>query len=395
MTDPSKAVRLGLDQFLANPPAGIGDQRLGLLCNTASVGRDLVHSRQHIRNRCGDRLKALFSPQHGLFAEKQDNMIESAHRRDHLLDLPVFSLYSATRIPTAEMFDAIDVLLVDLQDVGTRVYTFIYTISHCMEAARKYGKKIIILDRPNPIGGILVEGNCLDENWTSFVGRFPIPMRHGLTVGELALLLNGPYGIDCDLEVVGMQGWRRDMLFDDTGLPWVAPSPNLPTPASTLVYPGQVILEGTNLSEGRGTTQPFEFFGAPFVDTREIQAFLKRSPLAGVILRPIEFEPTAHKWQGETCHGFQIHVTDPLAYRPFRTSLMLLQAVIHHHGDQFKWKMPPYEYEYERMPIDLILGNGDMRRQLEAMTPVAEMEAAWKDDLDHFETVRRAVFLYP
>ena len=184
------------------------------------------------------------------------------------------------------MLDAIDVLLVDLQDVGTRVYTFIYTVSHCMEAARRYGKKIIILDRPNPIGGILVEGNCLDNAWTSFVGRFPIPMRHGLTVGELALLFNGPYGIHCDLEIVPMQGWRRSMLFGDTGLPWVAPSPNLPTAASTLVYPGQVILEGTNLSEGRGTTQPFEFFGAPFIDTRAIEAFLERSRPAGAHFAP-------------------------------------------------------------------------------------------------------------
>ena len=394
MADSTHTVRLGLDQFLAAPPAGLHDRRLGLLCNTASVGRDLIHSRQHIANRCEGRLEVLFSPQHGLFAEKQDNMIESAHRRDDLLDLPVYSLYGKTRYPTREMFDAIDVLIVDLQDVGTRVYTFVYTISHCMEAARKYGKKVIVLDRPNPIGGVRVEGNCLDGNCTSFVGRFPIPMRHGMTVGELALLFNSAYGIDCDLEVVPMRGWRRDMLFDDTGLVWVAPSPNLPTAASAMVYPGQVILEGTNLSEGRGTTQPFEFVGAPFIDTPRILEFLDRSAIKGVIFRPIEFEPTANKWQGELCHGFQLHVTDPEMYRPYRSSLALLQAVIHNHGDRFKWKAPPYEYEYERMPIDLILGNSKMRRQLENLVPVAEMEASWQDALDAFEKLRSAFFLY-
>ena len=394
MTSATQTLRLGLDQFLAAPPAGTGNQRLGLLCNAASVGRDLTHSRQSIWNRYGDRLKVLFSPQHGLFAEKQDNMIESAHRQDALLGLPVYSLYSKTRIPTREIFDAIDILLVDLQDVGTRVYTFVYTISHCMEAARKYGKKVIVLDRPNPIGGALVEGNCLGDDWKSFVGRFPIPMRHGLTVGELSLLFNGAYGIGCDLEVVPMQGWRRSMLFDDTGLTWVAPSPNLPTATSSLVYPGQVILEGTNLSEGRGTTQPFEFFGAPFINTSKILEFLNGIPLEGIILRPIEFEPTANKWQGDICHGFQIHITDSEAFRPYRTSLALLQAVIHNHRDQFKWKSPPYEYEYERMPIDLICGDDKIRYQIENMVPVPDMEASWQKDLDKFEKLRSAFFLY-
>lgn len=394
MTSPTHTVKLGLDRFLSTPPAETAGVRLGLLCNAASVGRDLVHTRVHVKNRFGAQLTALFSPQHGLFAEKQDNMIESDHRRDALLNLPVYSLYSDTRIPTRDMFDAIDVLIIDLQDVGTRVYTFIYTISHCMEAARAHGKKVIVLDRPNPIGGVLIEGNCLDSEWASFVGRYPIPMRHGLTVGELARLFNTDYAIGCDLEVVPMEGWQRWMQFDETGLPWVAPSPNLPTPASSLVYPGQVILEGTNLSEGRGTTQPFELFGAPYLDAFQIQDVVRQAALPGMVLRPTEFEPTANKWAGEICHGFQIHVTDPQAFRPYRTSLVLLQAVIRCHGDRFKWKDPPYEYEYERMPIDLILGNGQMRHQLESGVPVAEMEASWKADLDRFSKCRAAAFLY-
>jgi uncharacterized protein YbbC (DUF1343 family) len=395
MTAQKPTVRLGLDRLLENPPAGLEHKRLGLLCNAASVGRDLVHTRHRIRERFGGRLTALFSPQHGLFAEKQDNMIESAHCRDPLLNIPVFSLYSETRAPTRQMYDAIDILLVDLQDVGTRVYTFVYTISHCMEAASRFGKPVIVLDRPNPVGGLLTEGNCLDGQWRSFVGRFPMPMRHGLTVGELARLFNDAYGIGCDLTVIPMEGWGRDMLFDDTGLTWIAPSPNLPTPASALVYPGQVILEGTNISEGRGTTQPFEIFGAPYINVERVGDFVSRHAPDGIFLRPLMFEPTANKWAGKTCRGFQIHVTDPRAYRPYRTSLALVQAVIHNHPDDFRWKRPPYEYEYDRMPIDLILGDGGIRHQLEKMVPVKTLEASWRDGLEAFNKLRASFLLYP
>jgi uncharacterized protein YbbC (DUF1343 family) len=390
----TRSVTLGLEQLIESPPAFLKDRRIGLLCNTASVDRNLVHSRLRLKELFGNGLTCLFSPQHGLFAEKQDNMIESNHRRDPVLDVPVFSLYSHTRIPTQAMFDAIDVLLIDLQDVGTRVYTFIYTMSHCMEAARRFHKKVMVLDRPNPVGGISVEGNCLASGFQSFVGRYPIPMRHGMTIGELARLFNTTFNIGCDLAVVPMKGWRRHMLFSDTGLPWVAPSPNLPTPVSALVYPGQVIWEGTNVSEGRGTTQPFELFGAPFIDPFRILDALPPEATHGVVLRPVEFEPTAQKWQGQRCHGFQIHVVEPEAYRPYRTSLALLQAVLHCHPDEFQWKEPPYEYEYERMPIDLILGDRQLRERLAAMEPVFDLEASWHQDLRAFEQVRRALLLY-
>jgi uncharacterized protein YbbC (DUF1343 family) len=387
-------ISLGLEQLIQSSPAFLKDRRIGLLCNPASVDPNLYHSRVRLKALIGRRLTCLFSPQHGLFAEKQDNMIESGHRRDPLLDVPVFSLYSQTRIPTREMFDSIDVLLVDLQDVGTRVYTFIYTMSHCMEAARQYNKKVVILDRPNPIGGIRVEGNCLDSQFNSFVGRYPIPMRHGMTIGELARMFNDAYGIGCDLQVVPMKGWRRFMLFEETGLPWVAPSPNLPTPASALVYPGQVIWEGTNVSEGRGTTQPFELFGAPFIDPYRILDAIETEKIVGAILRPVEFEPTAGKWQGETCRGFQIHVREPNGFQPCRTSLTLLQAVLRCHSDLFQWKPPPYEYEYERRPIDLILGDRRIRKQLTEMTPIAELEASWQKELRAFEEMRQDFLLY-
>lgn len=390
----TRSVSLGLEQLIQSPPASLKDRRIGLLCNTASVDRNLVHSRLRLKELLGHGLTCLFSPQHGLFAEKQDNMIESGDRRDPLLDVPVYSLYSHTRIPTQAMYDAIDVLLIDLQDVGTRVYTFIYTMSHCMEAARQYHKKVVVLDRPNPVGGIQVEGNCLVSGFRSFVGRYPIPMRHGMTIGELARLFNTAFKISCDLDVVPMEGWRRHMLFADTGLPWVAPSPNLPTPTSALVYPGQVLWEGTNVSEGRGTTQPFELFGAPFIDPYKILDALPPEATHGVVLRPVEFEPTAHKWQGQRCHGFQIHVVEPEAFRPYRTSLALIQAVLRCHPDGFQWKSPPYEYEYERMPIDLILGDRQLRERLAAMEPITDLEASWRRELRAFEQMRQASLLY-
>lgn len=387
-------VTLGLEQLTAAPSADLRDQRVGLLCNSASVDRHLVHARQRVYDCFGERLTTLFSPQHGLFAAKQDNMIESAHRRDPVLQVPVYSLYSQTRIPTQEMFAGIDTLLIDLQDVGTRVYTFIYTMSYCLEAARQFHKRVVVLDRPNPIDGLLIEGGCLETAWRSFVGRYPLPMRHGMTIGELALMFNNEFGIGCQLEVIPLAGWRRDMRFEHTGLPWVAPSPNLPTPVSALVYPGQVIWEGTNVSEGRGTTQPFELFGAPFMDPNRILDFLGGQTLPGAYLRPMEFEPTSNKWQGHACRGFQLHVIDPERFRPYQTSLRLLQAVLHCHPREFQWKKPPYEYEYERLPIDLILGDQQVRTRLEAMEPVAALEADWQKNLAAYDDMRRRSFLY-
>ena len=393
MHKPEKTVT-GLEQFTAAPPSWAAGARLGLLCNPASVDSHYRHARDLIAKRFPGQLRALFSPQHGFFAEKQDNMVESADLVEPGLGLPVFSLYGHTRVPDRAMFDPIDVLLVDLQDVGTRVYTFIYTLSYCMEAAREYGRKIVVLDRPNPVGGQAVEGNCLEPEFASFVGRYPIPMRHGLTIGELARMFNEAFAIGCDLEVVPMLNWRRSTYFQDTGLPWIAPSPNLPTPAAAGVYPGQVIWEGTNVSEARGTTQPFEVFGAPFIKTAELQAAVLERPLPGAVLRPAAFEPTANKWQGERCNGFQIHVTDPDQYRPFETSLRLLQAVMQHYPDAFEWKPPPYEYEFEKQPIDLILGSRRIREELEQGTTVAELQAQWQPGLDAYARMSRAYHLY-
>ena len=377
-------VKSGLQVLLETGAHDIKGDRWGLLCNPASVDRHFNHARRLIYDAFPGKLKALYSPQHGLFAEKQDNMIASDDRSDPMLGLPVFSLYGERRIPDKQMLDPIDTLLVDLQDVGTRVYTFIYTVSYCLESAAKEGKQVVILDRPNPINGLWVEGNCLDMDYASFVGRYPIPMRHGMTIGEIALLFNQHFGIGCDLTIIPMSGWQRQMCFADTKLPWVAPSPNLPTPASALVYPGQVLWEGTNVSEGRGTTLPFELFGAPYFEIDKILDVIDPMPLEGAVLRPVEFEPTSNKWQGQGCHGFQIHVIEPNLFRPYRMGMALLQAAILCHPDEFQWKTPPYEYEYEKLPIDLIIGSRKIREDLESGVSIRELESNWQTLLNNF-----------
>lgn len=387
-------IQTGLENFMDSPPRWMRGNRIGLLCNPASVDRNFSHAGELIRRNFPNRLKALYSPQHGFFAEKQDNMIESDDMLHPSSKIPVFSLYGRTRIPEKTMLDPIDILIIDLQDVGTRVYTFIYTVSYCLEAAKKYGKKVVVLDRPNPVTGAITEGNLLTRECASFVGRYPIPMRHGLTIGELSLLINHDHHIDADLEVIPMQGWKRRMFFQDTGLPWIPPSPNLPSPASAMVYPGQVLWEGTNVSEGRGTTLPFEIFGAPFMNPERMRSTLDNNKFPGTTLRPVVFEPTSNKWKGSACKGFQIHVTNPYEFMPYITTLRLLQSVISHHGDRFQWKAPPYEYEFERQPIDLIIGDPAIRRRVENLDDIDQIEKSWSEDLKTFTEASKRFHLY-
>ena len=385
-------ISIGLEN-LADSAIALTGKRLGLLCNQASTDSKLRHSRDVLLDLYGEQLTCLFSPQHGFFSEKQDNMIESDHSRDPVSGLPVFSLYGEKRKPDAAMFDHLDVLLIDIVDVGTRVYTFLYTMAYCLEAAAEYGKEVVVLDRPNPIGGA-VEGNILQEDCGSFVGLYPIPMRHGMTFGELALYINKEFKIGAELTVVSMQGWKSSMLFRDTGFPWVAPSPNMPTPETALVYPGQVIWEGTNCSEGRGTTLPFEFVGAPFWEHEPILDALTATELPGCYFRPLVFQPTSGKWAEQPCVGFQIHVTDPVTYLPYRTTLALLQAVMLLYPDEFSYKEPPYEYEYERLPMDLILGDTGLRKELEKGVSITDLERKWQPELIEFLKKRKKYLLY-
>ena len=384
----------GLEVLADDPPVWAKGARLGLLSHPASVAADLESARELMARRFPGQLRVLFSPQHGLLGEKQDNMIASADFVDPLLNLPVISLYGPRMTPPPEALEMVDAVLVDLQDVGTRVYTFAATVAKVMEAAARAGVKVAVLDRPNPIGGEQVEGNLLQPEWASFVGPYPLPMRHGLTLGELARYYNATQKIGCDLEVVPARGWRRTDYFEATGLPWVLPSPNLPTLESAVVYPGQVLLEGTILSEGRGTTRPFELFGAPFLEADRIKARLAEIPLPGMILREAFFEPTFHKWAGELCQGFQLHVTDRRSFKPYFTTLALLGVILELYPHDFTWRQPPYEYETERLPIDLLTGDKAIREGLDQGTPVPDLEAGWQQELEEFLEVRREFLIY-
>ncbi|MBW1980986.1 MAG: DUF1343 domain-containing protein [Deltaproteobacteria bacterium] len=387
------SIALGIDALLLTKPQWLTTARLGLLANQASVDSQLIHTSQRLL-AAGAHLTALFSPQHGYHGEQQANMVESANFVDEELKIPVFSLYSDTRKPTAEMLDLIDILLIDLQDVGTRVYTFGTTLALCLEAARQHGVRVVVLDRPNPVGGLHVEGNILDMERRSFVGYFPVPMRHGLTLAEMARFYNMEFGLVAQLETFVMAGWSRAMFFRQTGLNWVPPSPNLPTPESALVYPGQVILEGTNLSEGRGTTTPFELWGGPYVQPRKILEKLADPELEGALLRPAVFQPCFDKWSGQQCYGFQIHVTSADKYKPFATSLSLLQATILSHPDEFAWLPPPYEYEFHHLPIEIILGSSTLHKDLEAGVPIRDLLDSWAPHLKDYQECCQPYLLY-
>jgi uncharacterized protein YbbC (DUF1343 family) len=314
---------------------------------------------------------------------------------DPELKIPVYSLYGKTLRPDPEMFEDTDLLLIDIQDVGTRVYTFIYTISYCLEAASENNVKVVILDRPNPVSGSRVEGNILEPEYSSFVGRYPIPMRHGLTCGEFALFINSEFKINADLEVIKMEGFRREMYFEDTGLPWILPSPNLPVPASSYVYPGQVIFEGTNVSEGRGTAKPFEFFGAPYIEPSKLRDFLlKKYDLKGVHLREVTFQPTSNKWMEKPCRGFQIHITDKEAYRPYFLSLCILQGISVLFEKDFQLSEPPYEFEYEKKPLDLILGSKSLREKITGDENLYKVEEEYNEETEIYKKKIKNFLLY-
>jgi uncharacterized protein YbbC (DUF1343 family) len=377
-------VQLGIEKLLKTPPQWLREKRIGLLVNQASVDSHLCYTDDLLVQLYPHNIKALFSP----------NMVESPDFMHTRFNIPVLSLYGATRIPTGEMLDLIDILIIDLQDIGTRVYTFISTLAYCLEAAQQHGKKVVVLDRPNPIGGTTVEGNLLKDALRSFVGLYPLPMRHALTIGEAALLFNNHYQIGCELEVIAMEGWNRRMLFQQTGLEWISPSPNMPSPLTALVYPGQVMLEGTNLSEGRGTTRPFELCGAPFIDPHQLKTTLQKRNLPGISLREVFFQPTFNKWHNEVCGGLQIHISDPHTYKPYLTTLAIIQECRALYPYHFSWRPPPYEYEREKMPIDLILGDTRVKEAIEQYKDLHALEASWQKELNEFKESAQHHFLY-
>jgi uncharacterized protein YbbC (DUF1343 family) len=388
-------VRSGLDVLLADRLDLLEAGRVGVIANPSSVDSRLTHMVDLLFAHTKVNLTAIFGPQHGARGETQDNMIEWQDYRDPLTRLPVFSLYGPTRVPTESMLSEVDLLVFDVQDVGARYYTFIYTMALAMEACGRLGKRFIVLDRPNPVNGRDVEGPILDPEFTSFVGLYPLPVRHGMTVGELALYFNSEFQLGCDLEVVKMEGWQRRMYFEETGLPWVLPSPNIPTPDTAMVYPGLCLLEGTNVSEGRGTTRPFELSGAPWIEPSRMAKILSEMQLPGAIFRPVHFIPTFHKWNGQIIGGVQIHVTSRDSFRPFLTGLSLVKLYRDLGGSRFAWNEPPYEYEFEKLPFDILCGTDRIRKRLEAGAPVPEIAHSWQDELKDFRPRREKYLLYP
>jgi uncharacterized protein YbbC (DUF1343 family) len=389
-----RRIELGVERLLREGAASLQGARVGLVCNQASVDHSLRHVADLFRERGEWRLTALFGPQHGIRGDLQDNMVETPHAIDAETGVTVYSLYSETREPTAEMLEDVDVLVIDLQDVGCRIYTFAYTMANCMRAAGRLGKKVIVCDRPNPIGGEQFAGNVLEPEYASFVGLFPIPTRHGMTICELASMFAGQWGIECELELSLLDGWSRELWLDETDSPWVLPSPNMPTLDSATVFPGAVHVEGTQVSEGRGTTRPFELIGAPYVESANFARNLNSQGLAGVYFRACHFQPTFQKHAGQTCGGVQIHVLDRRSFEPVISGLAVVKTIHEMYGESFRWKEPPYEYVFDKNPFDVISGTSKVRAAIERGESLEEMQASWSQELQRFGEVREKYLQY-
>lgn len=387
-------VRPGIDVLVNDRREIISGTRVGLVCNQASVFSGLRHAADVFFEHPAINLTTLFGPQHGIRGDVQDNMIETAHAVDSRTGLTIYSLYSETREPTEEMLADVDTLVIDLQDVGCRIYTFVYTMANCMRAAKKFGKRVVVCDRPNPIGGDAVEGNITEDEFRSFVGQFAIPTRHAMTSGELAKMFNEHFGIGCELEVIKMEGWRRSMFYEETGLPWVLPSPNMPTVETAVVFPATVHLEGTELSEGRGTTKPFELNGAPYIDPWAWVSELEKCALPGIVFRQTFFQPTFQKFARITCGGVQMHVTNRETFKPVITGIAMIKTAYDLYTDQFEWKRDAYEYEFGKNPFDVVCGTDKIRKAIESGVGLREIEDSWAAGLNEFAAIRKEFLLY-
>jgi uncharacterized protein YbbC (DUF1343 family) len=386
---------LGVEVLLNKKIDLIRGQRVGLVCNQASVLPDTFrHAADVFHEHSEINLTTLFGPQHGIRGDVQYNMIETPHVRDERTGVMVYSLYSEVREPTEEMLKDLDTIVVDLQDVGCRIYTFIYTMANCMLAAAKYGKRVVVCDRPNPIGGVSIEGSVTEHEFKSFVGQFELPTRHGMTSGELARMFNEHFGINCELEVVEMENWTRDMWGDETGLPWILPSPNIPDVDTCVVFPATVHIEGTELSEGRGTTLPFFLNGAPFIDPYAWAAELRKFDFPGVAFREAYFRPWFAEFSGETCGGIQLHVTDRDIFTPVIVGIAMVKTAYDMYPDNFQWRQNAYEYVFDKNPFDVICGTDKIRKQIENGVSLKEIEEAWVEGLKAFDDVRKEALLY-
>jgi len=388
-------VQPGLEVLL-DEPAPILGRRIGLVTNQSAVASDLQHAVRLLNAGRGWKLAALFGPEHGIWGEAQD-MAHVDHSADPVTGLPVYSLYGQSEqdlVPRRDVLKTLDALVIDLQDIGSRYYTFIYTMAICMREAAPIGLKVIVLDRPNPIDGYHLEGNIREEKYSSFVGMFPLPTRHGMTAGELARYFNEVFHLKCDLTVVPMRGWRRGMWWGDTGLPWVIPSPNMPTVYTATVYPGMCLIEGTNLSEGRGTTHPFEFFGAPWLNPFKLAERLNALELPGIRFRPHYFLPQFQKHGGKVCGGVELHVTNRGAFEPYRTGLWCVKVAHDLDPEHFDWRRETYEFVSDRLAIDLLAGSSRFREIVERGGNVDEWVVEWEEPLRTFAKTREEFLLY-
>ena len=393
----SMGVLTGLDVLQKEDFSLLRGKSIGVLCHQATINsryQHLIDLLLPLHKRGDLQITAVYGPQHGLWGHTQDNMIEWEGYRDERTGLMIYSLYGKHRKPTPEMLRNVELMVVDMQDVGARYYTFIWTLALTMEACQEEGIPVMVLDRPNPIGGKHFEGTLLNPEYASFVGLHPIAQRHGFTMGEIAHYFRNTFYNSVDLQVIRMEGWKREFHFPETGLPWAMPSPNIPVYDTALVYPGMCLLEATNLSEGRGTTRPFEIFGAPWLDGWKLAESLNQLQLPGVYFRPIQFMPTFHKHANQICEGCFIHVTDRETFRPVRTTLALLQEVIRQQPEKFQWKNPPYEYEFEKLPIEILLGNGWLHRWIEELRPLSEIEERLREEETQYEKIRKEHLLY-
>lgn len=387
--------RFGLDCFIEDIPAPLKGKKMGVVCHAASINRSYSHIVEILAKHPDCRLSAVFGPQHGIYGQTQDNMVEWEGSVDPVLGIPVFSLYGKVRKPASFMLEGLDALIFDVQDVGARPYTYIWTLKLCMEACVEKGLPIWVLDRPNPIGAVPVDGPLLSTQFFSFVGGAQIPLCHRLTMGELALVLQKSYFPDLQLNVVWMENWWRNSLWSQTGLPWVLPSPNMPTVDTAVVYPGMVLIEATNMSEGRGTTRPFEIFGAPYINITRFKKCLYDYQLSGCVFREHGFIPTFQKWQGHYCNGMQVHVTNASNYYPVITTAAIFASAINSSGGEFQFKNPPYEYETEKMPFDILSGDSSLRNALINKVPVNEIASQWKESYKPFFELFNSVAHYP
>lgn len=391
----SAMVLTGLESIKKGLPEYLKGARVGLVCHAASIDNNYNHAIDIFR-KLNLKLVAIFGPQHGLYGQTQDNMIEWNGDEEATTgsSIPLYSLYGQNRRPTAAMLENVDIIVVDLQDVGARPYTYIWTIKECLHAAQEFQKEVVVLDRPNPVSFLGLDGAVLKDGFFSFVGGANIPLAHGMTMGEMALFVQREYFRNAVLHVVKMEGWDRSMSFPETGLPWVLPSPNMPTERTAIVYPGMVLFETVNVSEGRGTTTPFEVFGAPWIDVELFEKSLQKHQLDGFVLRRHDFIPTFNKFHSEYCRGFQIHPTNLTSFKPVALPVALMQACYESGGGAFAFTNPPYEYEFEIPPVDIVSGDASLRSWVTSGEPVAALEEVWYDEYKSFRETFNTITLY-